>query len=406
MPQYTYKVVDQAGSVVEGTMEGRDRRAVIDHLQSMDYLPIAVTESIDEEAADRGLEVSQIIHRVTRRDVLTFTRQIATLFNAGLEIDRVLQIIIPLTRKARMRAVVEDLLARMQEGSTLSDALGRHPKVFGNLYASMVRAGEASGALGPILQRLADFMEVAHATRSQVISQLVYPSILTVAGGAAVVVLLLFVIPRFTEIFSDLGQALPLPTQILLAFSGFFQKAWWALLGGIVGAWVIFRRLIKRAEGRRWWDRFKLRLPLVGELIKKIDVGRFARTLGTLLTSGVPILQAMSIVEETMTNRVLADLVGDLTEAVRAGRPLALPLRASGDFPPLATQMIAVGEESGRLEEMLLQVADIFDADVQTTVRRLTALVEPVIILVMGVVVGFIVLSILLAVFSITAIPI
>lgn len=406
MPQYTYKVVDQAGSVVEGTMEGKDRRAVIDHLQSMDYLPIAVTESIDDDATDRGLEVSQIIHRVTRSDVLTFTRQMATLFNAGLEIDRVLQIIIPLTRKARMRAVVEDLLARMQEGSTLSDALGRHPKVFGNLYASMVHAGEASGALGPILQRLADFMEVAHATRSQVISQLVYPTILTVAGGAAVVVLLVFVIPRFTEIFASLGQALPLPTQILLVVSGFFQKAWWALLGGIVGAWVIFRRLIKRAEGRRWWDRFKLRLPIVGELIKKIDVGRFARTLGTLLTSGVPILQAMSIVEETMTNRVLADLVGDLTEAVRAGRPLALPLRASGDFPPLATQLIAVGEESGRLEEMLLQVADIFDADVQTTVRRLTALVEPVIILVMGVVVGFIVLSILLAVFSITAIPI
>ncbi|MFB3072400.1 MAG: type II secretion system F family protein, partial [bacterium] len=164
MPQYTYKVVDQAGSVVEGTMEGRDRRAVIDHLQSMDYLPIAVTEGIDEEAADQGLEVSQIIHRVTRTDVLTFTRQLATLFNSGLEIDRVLQIIIPLTRKARMRAVVEDLLARMQEGSTLSNALGRHPKVFGNLYASMVHAGEASGALGPILQRLADFMEVAHAT--------------------------------------------------------------------------------------------------------------------------------------------------------------------------------------------------------------------------------------------------
>ena len=406
MPQYTYKVVDQAGSVVEGTMEGKDRRAVIDHLQSMDYLPIAVTEGIDEEAADQGLEVSQIIHRVTRTDVLTFTRQMATLFNSGLEIDRVLQIIIPLTRKSRMRAVVEDLLARMQEGSTLSNALGRHPKVFGNLYASMVHAGEASGALGPILQRLADFMEVAHATRSQVISQLVYPTILTVAGGAAIVVLLMFVIPRFSEIFSDLGQALPLSTQILLAFSGFFQKAWWALLGGIVGAWVIFRRLIKRTEGRRWWDRFKLRLPIVGELIKKIDVGRFTRTLGTLLTSGVPILEAMSIVEETMTNQVLADLVGDLTEAVRAGRPLALPLRASGNFPPLATQMIAIGEESGRLEEMLLQVADIFDVDVQTTVRRLTALVEPVIILVMGVVVGFIVLSILMAIFSITAVPI
>ena len=406
MPQYTYKVVDQAGSVVEGTMEGRDRRAVIDHLQSMDYLPIAVTESIDDEAADQGLEVSQIIHRVTRSDVLTFTRYMATLFNSGLEIDRVLQIIIPLTRKARMRAVVEDLLARMQEGSTLSNALGRHPKVFGNLYASMVHAGEASGALGPILQRLADFMEVAHATRSQVISQLVYPTILTVAGGAAVMVLLIFVIPRFTEIFSDLGQALPLSTQILLAFSGFFLKAWWALLGGIIGAWVIFRRVIKRTEGRRLWDRFKLRLPIVGELIKKIDVGRFTRTLGTLLTSGVPILEAMSIVEETMTNQVLADLVGDLTEAVRAGRPLALPLRASANFPPLATQMIAIGEESGRLEEMLLQVADIFDADVQTTVRRLTALVEPVIILVMGVVVGFIVLSILMAIFSITAVPI
>ncbi|MFQ6672092.1 MAG: type II secretion system F family protein [Candidatus Tectimicrobiota bacterium] len=405
MPHYAYKVVDRSGTVIEGTMEGRDRRAVIDHLQSMDYLPIQVTESTAEEATERGLDVRQLLHRVTRRDGLSFTQQMATLFTAGLEIDRALQIIIPLTKKARMREVVEDLLARVQEGSTFSDALGRHPRIFNNLYTGMVHAGEAGGALGPLLQRLAAFLESVHATRAQIISQLIYPAILTVAGGAAVVVLLVFVVPRFTDIFADLGQALPLPTQILLAVSGFVQRFWWALLAGIVVAWVVFRRLIRRAEGRRRWDRFKLRLPLVGELIQKAEVGRFARTLGTLLTSGVPILQAMSIVQETVTNRVFADLVGDLTEAVRAGRPLALPLRASRSFPPLATQMIAVGEESGRLEEMLLHVADIFDADVQTTVRRLTAIVEPVIILVLGIVVGFIVVSILLAIFSITAVP-
>ncbi|MDA2917073.1 type II secretion system F family protein [Nitrospinae bacterium AH_259_B05_G02_I21] len=217
--------------------------------------------------------------------------------------------------------------------------------------------------------------------------------------------LLVFVIPRFAGIFADLGQALPLPTQIVIAVSGFVHRTWWVLLGGLGVAWIIGRRLLRRPEGRRRWDHFKLRLPMAGNLIRMAEVGRFARTLGTLLVSGVPILQAMSIVQEAMTNRVLADTVSDLTDAVRAGRPLAVPLRASGSFPPMAVQMISVGEESGRLEEMLLHVADLFDTEVQTTVRRLTALIEPVIILLMGLVVGFIVLSILLAIFSITAIP-
>jgi general secretion pathway protein F len=406
MPQYDYKVVDQSGEVIEGTMEGRDRRAVIDHLQSMDYLPVSVSEIAPDEADVGELKVGHLLHRVTRRDVLTFTQQMATLFSAGLEIDRSLQIIITLTKKPRMRAVVEDLKEQVEEGANLSEALRRHPKVFGNLYSGMVHAGEAGGALGPILQRLADFLERAHATRAQITSQLVYPTILTVAGGAAVVVLLIFVVPRFADIFSDLGQALPLPTQIILGVSGFVQKAWWALLGGAVGVWLLIRRFLKRAEGRLWMDRFKLRLPVLGELVKKIDVGRFARTLGTLLTSGVPVLQAIGIVRDTMTNRVLAEVVDELTEAIRAGRPLALTLRTAESFPPLASQLISVGEESGRLEEMLLQVADILDQEVQTSVQRLTALVEPIIILVMGIVVGFIVLSILLAIVSVTDVPI
>jgi type II secretory pathway component PulF len=205
MPQYDYKVVDQSGEVIEGTMEGRDRRAVIDHLQSMDYLPVSVSEIAPDEADVGELKVGHLLHRVTRRDVLTFTQQMATLFSAGLEIDRSLQIIITLTKKPRMRAVVEDLKEQVEEGANLSEALRRHPKVFGNLYSGMVHAGEAGGALGPILQRLADFLERAHATRAQITSQLVYPTILTVAGGAAVVVLLIFVVPRFADIFSDLG---------------------------------------------------------------------------------------------------------------------------------------------------------------------------------------------------------
>jgi general secretion pathway protein F len=406
MPQYNYRAVDQSGKVIEGTMEGRDRRAVIDRLQAMEYLPVSVAESTADEVGVQELKVSHILHRVSRRDVLTFTQQMATLFSAGLEIDRSLQIIITLTKRPKMRAIVEDLKARVEEGATLSEAIRRHPKAFGNVYSGMVHAGEAGGALGPILQRLADFLERAHAARTQITSQLVYPTILTLAGGAAVIVLLVFVVPRFAEIFSDLGQALPLPTQILLGVSGFVQRAWWALLGGVVVAWLLFRQFLKRSEGRLWLDRLKLRLPLVGDLVKKVEVGRFSRTLGTLLSSGVPILQAMSIVRDTMTNRVLFDVVEDFAEAIRAGRSLAEPLSASDSFHPLATQLISVGEESGRLEEMLLQVADIFDEDVQTTIQRLTALVEPVIILAMGIVVGFIVLSILLAIFSITTVPI
>jgi general secretion pathway protein F len=406
MPHYFYKAVDPSGTIHQGIMEGKDRRAVIDSLQAMNYLPIQVTESIEAEIKARRFDLSQLLHRVTRRDVLAFTQQLATLLNAGLEIDRALQIIAPLTRKRKMRTVVEDLLTRVQEGAPLSDALSRHSAIFGNLYCGMVRSGEAAGALGPVLQRLASLLESAHATRAQIISQLIYPTILLVAGSAAVVVLLVFVIPRFAQIFADIGQALPLPTQIILIISSFFQRFWWPMAGGLLLLWLVFHRYLKRPHFRRRWDSFLLRLPLIGELVKKIEVGRFSRTLGTLLTSGVPILQSMSIVQETMTNRVLADLIMNLSEAVRAGRPLAQPLKNSVFFPPLATQLISVGEESGRLEEMLLRVADIYDREVQTTIRRLTALVEPVIILVMGIVVGFIVLSILLAIFSITAVPI
>ncbi len=322
-----------------------------------------------------------------------------------MELDRSLAILLDLTDNQRFRSILRSILTDIQAGNSFADGLAKHPRLFSRLYINMVKAGEASGVLEVILSRLAGFMERSKAVRDEVTSALIYPILLLLVGGGAVVVMMNFVIPRFAQIFSDTKQLMPLPTRILLAISAFTTGYWWVFVGliGLVG--IGFRVYLQTEQGKVQWDQLKLSLPLLGRLIQEIEVSRFARTFGTLLQSGVPVLAAVSIVKETITNRVIVAAMSRLQEGVKRGEGISGPLRATAAFPSFSIHMAKVGEETGKLEEMLIKVADTYDERVRRTVKRLTSLLEPILILFLGLVVGFIVLSMLLAIFSINELP-
>ena len=400
MVEYLYKATTLSGQTVEGAMDGKDEEAVIRGLQQIGYIPIRIT-SVEEKAPSFRFS-SLLPKRVGTKNVLTFTQELSTLVSAGLPIDRSLSILGTLTENETLRGTVKDLLKRIEGGSSLAEALAFHPRIFPKLYINMVKAGESGGFLETILSRLTQYLETTKAIKDQIISVLIYPVILALVSGAAISVLVTFVIPRFAKIFSDMGQAIPLPTQIVLSFSQFVRGYWWVVLGTIAMAYYGLKTY-KKDEERRWkWDRFKLRWLAVGDLITKVEVARFARTLGTLLQSGVSILPAFNLVKEISQNEAISRSIANVHDRLREGKGMSKSLEETGVFPPLAIHMIGVGEETGRLDEMLVKVAETYEENVRTAVKRVVSLIEPVILLVMGAVVGFIVLSILLAISSIT----
>ena len=386
MPVFMYRAADRRGQTIDVVMEAPDARAVIERLHREAYYPIRVAAHAERQ----GWLSAPASGRVRQRDLLAFTQQLATLFEAGVPLDRALAILEDLALGPRLRVIVSDLL---------------HPRPFSRLYINMVRAGEKGGVLEVTLRRLAEFLESRAAFTEAILSALAYPLVVTAVGGAAVVFLLTFVIPRFATIFSDLKQAIPLPTQILMAVSSTLREYWW------VGAIVIFAGIFawrvwtRSPEGRLQWDRTLLGMPHVGSLVMKIEAARFARTLGTMLKSGVPVLGALAVVGDMMSNQVVGRAVDRLGETVKRGGTLASGLAEHANFPPLAVHMVRVGEETGRLEEMLLKTAETFETDVRTELKRLIGLLEPAIILLMGVLVAFIVVAMLMAIFSINEIP-
>jgi len=402
MPVFTYRAADRGGKTVDGVMEAPDVRAVAERLHRDAYFPIRIV-SQTERAPWWRLGTAG---RLRQRDLLTFTQQLATLFEAGLPLDRALAVLDELAATPRVKSVIADLLRSVRGGASFSDALARHhPRPFSRLYINMVRAGEKGGVLEVTLRRLAEFLEARAAFTEAVVSAMIYPAIVTLASVGAIAFLLTFVVPRFSVIFADLGQAVPLPTQILLTVSGALRAWWW--LGALVGIAGVFawRLWTSTPEGRLAWDRALLRLPLVGGISLKLEVSRFARTLGTLLKSGVPVLGSLAVVGEMMTNHVVARAVARLAESVKHGAGLATPMSESSAFPPLTVHMVRVGEETGRLEEMLLKVADMLEADLRADLKRIIGLLEPAVILGMGLVVAFIVVAMLLAIFSINDVP-
>jgi type II secretory pathway component PulF len=403
---FVYRAADQRGQTIDGVMEAPDARAVIERLQRDAYFPIEVAS----QEQGRGLAAlawpTLGQGRVKGRDLVAFTQQLAMLLEAGLPLDRALGIQEELATSARIKSITGDVLRSVRGGASLGDALAKHhPRPFSRLYINMVRAGEKGGVLELTLKRLAEFLEEAQAFRDALVSALIYPSLLTLVGSAAVIFLMTFVIPRFADIFRDLGQSIPVPTQVLLSVSTWLQHFWWVLALGVLAAALAGRVILSTAIGRLRADRLLLRIPVIGEVALKTELSRFTRILGTLLQSGVSMIGALTVVRDMMSNQVLAGAVGSLVEGVKRGAGLAGPMTESKVFPPLAIHMVRVGEETGHLDDMLLKAATAFESDTRTLVKRLIALAEPCIILVMGLLVGFIVVAMLLAIFSITDIP-
>jgi len=336
--------------------------------------------------------------RVTRDNVLGITRELATLLRAGLPLDRALELLITLAPSLPVAVMLQSIRDEVRGGKSLSQALDARRDVFSRFYVNIVRAGEAGGALGTVLQRLAETMERSKELRDSVRSALIYPTILIFVAVASVMVLLVFVVPQFQSTFAQAGKALPLPTQIVIVVGTFLRNWWWAALPAAALVVLWFRRRGRIPSVRRARDARMLQMPLVGDLIAKVELARFALTLATLLANGVTLLAGLGIVRETMGNVVLSSALEGVTAKLREGKGFGQPLADTGLFPRLATQMILVGEESGRLEEMLARVADVYDREVATAIKRFLAVLEPVLILSLAVMVGGIVFSILLGV--------
>jgi len=406
MTPYSYRATTAEGRVVEGVMEADGEAAVVSSLRSQGYIPLyvgtrGVTTGRRRAVSLRMPDLAGWRNRVRGRDLMVFTRELATLLRAGMPLDRSLQSLSMLAENEQLRAVVGNVLGQVQEGKSLSRALAEYPRVFPPLYVNMVRAGEAGGVLESVLERLADYLESSEKAREEIRSAMAYPLILAAVGGLAVTVLLTYVLPKFTVVFADVGVALPTSTRMVMAVSDALQSYWWAAIAFVVAAWIGFKRYTGNPAGRFKYDRLKLTLPLFGELIRKVQVARFARTLGTMLKSGVPLIQSLEIVRAIIDNSVIVSALESVEKDVSEGKGLAQPLERTGVFPPLSLQMVAVGEETGRLDDMLVIVSDHYDRDVTHTVARLMDMLEPAMLVLMAMVAGFIVISMISAVFAV-----
>ncbi len=397
MPVFTYRSTTMEGIVAEGVIEAADEKSAIERLKNSGVIPLEV-----KAPAVRGLG-SKINFRSPKVDLVSFTNEISSLLAAGLPLDRGLQILSEISEQRGMKEIVQSLLKSIRGGMSFSESLQGHPDIFPRFYVNMVRAGEAGGILDTILDRLNEFLESSKELKDHVVSAMIYPMILLITGGISIILLLTFVLPRFSAIFAELGSSLPFSTQILIAVSGILKSYGWIMLVIMIPAWLAFRKYISSDKGRYQWD--SLKLKLMEDVIKKLETARFCRTLGTLLAGGVPLLQALNNSREVISNSVIALAVETVSKGAKEGKGISGPLSRTGHFPPLALSMIKVGEETGTLDQMLIRVAIIYEKSLKQAVKRFMSLLEPVMILVMGLIIGFIVISMLLAVFSISDIP-
>ncbi|HOJ60767.1 MAG TPA: type II secretion system inner membrane protein GspF [bacterium] len=398
---YEYKAKKLSGEVIEGILEADNRKLVINKLQQMRVFPI----SVKERGGGRGLnqEISlQTFSRISSKDVTTFSRQISDLLRAGLPLVRCLDVISQQTDNPRMNRVIKAVDSDVQGGMAFCDALAKNSRVFSPLYCSMVRAGEVGGMLDAVMERLADFMEAEQETRSKIISALTYPAFMMVVCVLVIIVLFTVVVPNFMVMFQDSDMELPVSTQLLLSLTHFIGTWWWAMLLTVVTAVLMIRKFVQTEAGALQFDRFKLRLPLIGELIRKREIAKFGRTLGTLLGNGVQILKALAITEEVITNRILKSEIQKFQENIKEGERLSKRMAESKLFPPVAVNMVAVGEETGNLENTLQRVADAYEKETDRVIKTMTTIIEPLMIVIMAVVVGFIVFAMIMPIFQIS----
>ena len=399
MPIFEYIGIDSKGKRSSGTVDADSERAARMKLRRMGVFPTSLgIEGAAKQKVGLGMQidVGKYFQRIKIQDVAIMTRQLATLVAAKIPLVDALTALVDQIDNQKLKNIVSRVRERVVEGGKLSDALKGYPKVFSELYVNMINAGENSGALDIVLLRLADFTEGQTRLRSRVIGAMIYPVIMSIVGVALMTMLLVYVIPKVTMIFEDVNATLPVPTRILMSISNLLSQRWYVLLILIPVVIYSIKRFLRTPKGRAWWDRKVLTLPLFGNLNRMIVIARFSRTLSTLLASGVPLLTSFDIVRNIVTNTTLRAVVEQTRDNVREGASIADPLRRSGQFPPLVTHMIAIGERTGELERMLDHVADAYDAQVENRLSTLTTLLEPIMILVMAGVVSFIVISILL----------
>jgi len=401
MPVFQYKAANVSGDVVQGEMEAINQEAVIRQLQAQGHIPIRAEEVKGSEPDGVPSAFTIQRRRPGRKEVNVFTIELATLLKAGLTLEKALEMLVTLADKSPFRDVLEGLLADVRGGAFLSAALESHDRLFSRFYRNMVKAGEASGALEAALARLAEFMERSRELRDSVLSALLYPAVLVGVGVVSMAIILGLVIPKISEMFDEAGQQLPWFTQLVVSSGNVVQNYWWAMAMMVAGVYIYMRRQYAEPVSRLRWDGRLLRVPIVGALIGRLEAARFTRTLGTLLGNGVPLLDAIAIAKEVVANQVIAEGIRRVTERVRQGEGLARPLTEARVFPPLAGHLLQVGEESGNLESMLMQLAQIYEREVQSALRRLMAVLEPALILGLAVVIAGIIMSMVIAIFSI-----
>lgn len=408
MPVYAYKGLADDGREVKGLQDADSPKGLRATLKKQG---IRIVEHREETAKESGglkisgsteIDLKKYFERVTVADVALVTRQLATLLRSGITLIDALTAIVDQLDNEKFKRIFGSIKTGVNEGSSLADAMAQHPAVFDELYISMVRAGEASGALDKVLVRLADFTESQARLKSKVMGALLYPLIMLGVGSVIMVILFVVVIPRITKIFQQVKADLPPQTRLLIFVADIIRNYWWLLLPTVIGLIFYFFRWKKSKKGRPKWDRFTLTVPVIGPVVRLVAIARFARTLATLLRSGVPVLTALDITKDVLNNLRLAEVVTEAREAIREGESISTPLRKSKEFPPIVVHMVATGEKSGQLEEMLEHVADNYDFQVDQKVERLTTLIEPIMIVGMGGAVAFIVFSILMPILQLS----
>ena len=398
MPLFTYKAINSLGETEEGIRDAADEQLLITALQSEGYIPIRVTPANSRSFLGLGAKQSKL----SQKDIALLTGELATLLESGLPLDKSLQVLIDLTEdNERLSKLIARVLDKVKGGASLADALEQQAGIFSKFYLNMIRAGEAGGSLDDVLTRMSDYLERSQELKDTVSTALIYPAILLVMSLASLFVMLTFVVPQFTEMFESAGKALPVSTQIVVGLANWLQSYWWALLAGIVSISSYMKFQLADPIRKKVWDGRFLKLPLAGTIITNKETANISRTLGTLLGNGVSILSALIIVRETVDNLVLAEAIQNAEEQLKQGKHLSDALLENRLFPKMAMQMIKMGEETGRLEEMLLRVAAIYDKQLRVAIQRLLAFLEPALIITLGLMIAGIIVSILLAILSV-----
>ncbi len=400
MPQYSYQALDRAGKQITGQITADDNRTAVMRVKALGIYPTDVKVARQAAVSAGRSSNGRITGRVRTSDLTIFSRQLANLVRAGLPLMRIFSALTEHTESLRFKSVLEKMQQEIKGGKALWEALNAYPSIFPPLYVSMVKAGEASGQLSPVLSWLADYLEKEQARRNQIRSALAYPTLLLVIGTVTIISLVTFVVPRFVSMFAEFGQALPLPTVVLIGVSHFLLRWWWAIAAAIAAAVAGAKTYGHTPGGRLKFDRFRLRMPLLGRLNLKSSVSRFALTTATLLQGGVTLFDSMEIVRDVVGNAVLARGIDHVREGMREGQSFAARLKETGVFPPLLTHMAAVGEETGDLQGVLLTVANAYDVEVEATIKAVVSLLEPMIIVLIGSGIAFIILAMLLPVFA------